>query len=100
MSYIIRKKIKQELKQEFQREQQEFQREQQEFQQEQQEFQQEQQEFQQELKKQSQKLIVDKMIEHTIPDIPNHPAQKFKLTVYGTLDITEVNRHQTEHSEQ
>ena len=29
------------------------------------------------------KLIADKLIEHTIPEVPNHPAQKFKITTYG-----------------
>lgn len=29
------------------------------------------------------RLFVHKLIEHTIPDTPNHPAQKFKLTERG-----------------
>jgi len=30
-----------------------------------------------------QKLISDKLVERTIPDVPNHPAQKFVLTRKG-----------------
>jgi len=31
------------------------------------------------------KLIADKLIEHTIPEVPNHPSQKFKITTYGKV---------------
>jgi len=35
------------------------------------------------LNKVIQKLFSDNLIEHTIPDTPNHPAQKFRLTERG-----------------
>ena len=31
------------------------------------------------------KLLAQKLIEHTIPDTPNHPAQKFQLTERGKM---------------
>ncbi|WP_416805006.1 RNA-binding domain-containing protein [Bacteroides graminisolvens] len=31
------------------------------------------------------KLLTQKLIEHTIPDTPNHPAQKFQLTERGKM---------------
>lgn len=37
------------------------------------------------LNKVIQKLIADHLIERTIPDNPNHPAQKFQLTERGTI---------------
>jgi ATP-dependent DNA helicase RecG len=32
-----------------------------------------------------QKLFSDRLIKHTIPDTPNHPAQKFQLTERGNM---------------
>jgi DNA-binding HxlR family transcriptional regulator len=31
------------------------------------------------------KLLAQKLIEHTIPNKPNHPAQKFQLTERGKM---------------
>ena len=40
------------------------------------------------LNKVVQKLIVDRLIERTIPDKPNHPSQKFKLTERGQVFLS------------
>ncbi|MCD7926598.1 MAG: ATP-dependent DNA helicase, partial [Bacteroides sp.] len=37
------------------------------------------------LNKVVQKLVADRLIERTIPDKPNHPAQKFQLTEWGRI---------------
>ena len=43
-----------------------------------------------------QKLIADKLIVRTIPETPNHPAQKFKITENGKifLELLQANLKQ------
>lgn len=39
------------------------------------------------LNKVIQKLLEQRLIERTIPDIPNHPSQKFRLTKRGVMFV-------------
>lgn len=43
------------------------------------------------LNKALKKLIEDDLIEHTIPDIKNHPNQKFKITNRGVVFLKLLN---------
>jgi DNA-binding HxlR family transcriptional regulator len=37
------------------------------------------------------KLVADGLIERTIPESPNHPAQKFRLTERGKVFLELLN---------
>ena len=45
------------------------------------------------LNKVLQKLITDNLVKRTIPNVPNHPSQKFELTKKGSTFLSIIKEH-------